>query len=63
MQNASCKMSAKLAHWFWRRRRLTGFYNIWAWRPSGISDHNQFIKILYNCHINARYEISLKLDQ
>ena len=33
----------------------------WAERPSWTSNHNLFSLILYNYHINANYEISLKL--
>ena len=58
---ASCKISASLAWWFWRRRFLNGFYHIWAWWPSCISDQNHFSYFSFPQCLDAIYEIWLHL--
>ena len=38
--DATYQVSWKLAHRFWRRRFLSGFYHIWVWRPSWSCDQD-----------------------
>ena len=59
--NASCQVSLKSVHRFWRRRFLKCFYYIWAWRPSWSCDLD-FLYIHWSpLPIDALYKIWLWL--
>ena len=49
------------AHRFWRRRFLSGFYHIWAWRPSWSCDLDFAIKLSSPLPMDAPHKISLSL--
>ena len=42
---------------------MKGFYHIWEWRPSSISDHNHFSYFSFPQCLDATYEIWLHLAQ
>ena len=45
------------------KKILKGFYHIWAWRPSWISDQNHFSYFSFPQCLDATYEIWLHLAQ
>ena len=59
--NASCQVSLKSVHRFWRRRFLKGFYHIWAWRPSWSCDLDFLYIRWFPLPIDASYKIWLWL--
>ena len=59
--NASCQVSLKSVHRFWRRRFFKGFYHIWAWRPSWSCDLDFLYTHWFPLPINASYRIWLWL--
>ena len=59
--DASCQVSLKSIHLFWRRRFLMGFYHIWAWRPSWSCDLDFLYTHWFPLPIDASYKIWLWL--
>ena len=45
------------------KKIFEGFYHIWAWRPSWISDQNHFSYFSFPQYLDATYEIWLHLAQ
>ena len=55
--DASCQVSLKSIHRFWRRRFLKGFYHIWALRPSWSCD----LDFLYTHWLPLPIDVSHKI--
>ena len=55
--NASCQVSLKSVHRFWRRRFLKGFYQIWPWRPSWSCDLDFLYIHWFPLPIDSSYKI------
>ena len=59
--NATYWVSWKLASRFWRRRFLSGFYQIWAWQPSWSGDPDFTIKLSLPLPMDVPHKILLWL--
>ena len=61
--SATYEVPRSLAFWFWRRRFLKGFYQIWAWRPSWSRDQEHLNKLSFPHPKESPYEILVQLAQ
>ena len=57
--DATYQVSWKSARRFWRRRFLSGFYHIWAWRPSWSCDQDPANKLSFPLPKDAPHKIWL----
>ena len=58
--DATYQVSWKSAHGFWRRRFLSVFYHIWAWRPSWSCDLDFAIKLEMPLPKEAPHKVSTR---
>ena len=49
-------------HEIWRRRFLSGFYHIWAWRPSWSCDLDFAIKLSLSLPMDAPHKICIYMN-